>query len=101
MVINTIFSEYFSAFLIYKPSHTKSDGQCHLNDAHPIYSFVTINNFFGLSCHLKKFGHGFFLNPVYECIYYVCMYVCVCVCMFICMCRYVCMYPWLCVCMYV
>jgi hypothetical protein len=103
-VINTIFSEYLISFLISKPSHTQFYGQWHWKGACPTYSFVTMNNFFSLSYHLTKFGHGVFPYPVYVRTHYVCVCVCMyvsvyaCVCMCICI---LCLCVMMCICMYV
>jgi hypothetical protein len=60
LVTNTTYAERFSACLNSKLSQTHFDGQWHCKDARPTCSCLTMNIFFGLSYHLKKFEHTFF-----------------------------------------
>jgi hypothetical protein len=53
-------------YFISKRSQTHFDGRWHYQVARPTCSCLTINLCFGLSYHLKKFGHGSFPRSVYS-----------------------------------
>jgi hypothetical protein len=60
LVTNTTYAERFSACLNSEFIKTHFDGQWHCKDARPTCNCLTMNLCFGLSYHLKKFGHKVF-----------------------------------------